>query len=155
MSGEPPLELLLCPECGASNTRQARACWLCARPVDAQAPAAGSPFADQRRPDDRGAWTFGVSALVLVVTLAALGVGIWQIEPGWAVIYAVAVTPPLVATFVTSLRRQAEGRPLTALQKLGAFALSAGVMLAAIPLLIVAVGVALFIFCMALMAAGN
>ena len=176
-----PLDIASCPDCGATNDRTLGRCWLCGKAFGGQTatPAAASPYASPGRPpavpplptaaapaspfrpgapyaatqaaSPRAAWTVGLSTLFIVVTLFAVGFGLYAQEEGLGILYAVVMTPALVATTVRSVRRQATGQPLTGGQKVLTFFLWAAVTAAAIPILAIVACVAFFLYCLASM----
>ncbi|MGB6043189.1 MAG: hypothetical protein WBF93_08545 [Pirellulales bacterium] len=129
-----------CVECGAQVSAVGPDCWLCgaslqneahitpARPPDAIAPPRVEPI------------SFGLSTLMLIVTLAAICFGLLGRAPGLAVPMCVLLVPVFVRTVMVVRRRQAAGAPVSAWEKVGLFAGSFGVA----SLLAVVVSVAAF-----------
>ncbi|RIK82676.1 MAG: hypothetical protein DCC67_06915 [Planctomycetota bacterium] len=128
----------VCAECGAEqrSDRQA-ACWLCGAPTAAtaagarQAAAAVPPsptFADGR------GYSFSLSTLLLVVTLAAILCGLMTIYPGVGVIVSILLAPVLVRTAKVVRRREAAGVTVSAAEKvaLGVTSFGAAVVIATV-----------------------
>jgi hypothetical protein len=66
--------------------------------------------------------SYGLSTLLMVVTLIALILGVAAVAPGWAILLAVLSVPALVRTATAS-----RGRATTAGEKMGLFLVSLGV----------------------------
>lgn len=144
---------IVCPECGAGSHANAKFCWLCGRVLP------GSPFAPGAAPapaQARAAWQFGLSTLLLFVTLAAVLLGVFVMSPGLGVLLAVLIAPPVVRTCTLAARAEARGRPLSDAEKGRAFARSLGVTAAVLGSVVavavvgvVVLGIALFLACFA------
>jgi hypothetical protein len=89
-------------------------------------------------------WSFSIGSLMLVVTLAAVCLGLGAAAPGLGIALAIVATPALVRTFVSSAQRKAQGERLQPGDKVATFAASVGVVLLAG----VAAGVAFFATCL-------
>jgi hypothetical protein len=128
MSDQPSPAIGRCPECGAELV-QADRCWLCGRefPVMAELVSPAPPAATPPIPPLENSWTFGLSSLMLVITLAAVFMGLVAIAPGLAVLLAIVSTPALIRTFVVSARRKSAGERLTPSQKFATFMGAVGV----------------------------
>lgn len=144
-----PTDLRACAACGAANDQGRKTCWLCGGNLD---PVNGgsSPFAagaDVSSPivEPRAAYQFGISTLLLIMTLFAVLCGVLSMSPGLGVVLAIVATPALVRTGITAVRRKVRGRPMTVPEKLGAFAGSLGVVV----IIGVGAGVAFYATCWA------
>lgn len=128
MSSASPNDERTCPECGVRFAPEANSCWLCHRHValvSVATPATGpqpSPIVEPR-----AAYQFGISTLLLIMTLLAVLCGVLSMSPGLGVVLAIVATPALVRVGMTAVRRKVRGRPMTVPEKLGAFAGSVGV----------------------------
>lgn len=109
-----------CPHCGAELAVGESRCWLCldARGDDREAAAA---------PRDPQRWTFGLSSLMLFVTLVAVTLGIAGLSPGLGVVFGVLVTPALIRTAVAARRARTAGDGMNVYEKAWAFLGSLGV----------------------------
>ncbi len=134
-----------CPECQATRRPEAKYCWLCGaalEPVTAEAaePSAGS--------ENRAAYQFGLSTLMLMVTLAAVVLSVFSMSIGVGLALVFLTTPPLVRTCITAARRKARGEPMSPLAKVGMFAATFGIVV-----VVVAASIAAFFaVCFALFA---
>lgn len=131
MSSSESNDELHCPQCGAMLAAKADSCWLC----QGRATFAG---VDALRPDPvqpppivepRAAYQFGISTLLLIMTLFAVLCGVLSMSPGLGIVLAIVATPALVRTGMTAVRRKVRGRPMTVPEKLGTFAGSVGVVM--------------------------
>jgi hypothetical protein len=151
-----PQETRVCPHCSfAYRSRQGR-CWLCGEPLPPidQAPLAvprESPPLDAEIVENPyaappagvvGGWTFGLSSLFLIVTLAAVCLGVIGLAPGLGVPLLVVAVLALVRTLAVS-RRQADAHGLTTGEKIAAFVGSAGIVI----LILIASGIAFLTAC--------
>jgi 4-amino-4-deoxy-L-arabinose transferase-like glycosyltransferase len=147
MSPEQPIDLATCRECRAANATTARRCWLCHADLTKPPPPPATHLPPPLPVADVGPWTFSLSTLFLLVTLLALGMGIFALAPGLGVLYAVLVAPPLFATSIVGVRRRRRGQAWGGKEKAATAALSVAGTLAGLSLLIVAAVVAFFIYC--------
>ena len=151
---EQALDLATCKECGAANASTARDCWLCGAAVRPALGMAPPPLPGARAvaapPSERG-WKFGLTLLLVVIALVAVGFGIVREAAGLAVLYAIVVTPALLATLIATARRRSAGRPMGGGDKFKTFFIWVCITLAAIPLLGIAAVVALVLYCFAVM----
>ena len=136
-----------CPECGAASPCRSDRCWLCgaALPVEA-----GSPGTTATTAAEAVAKTFSLSSLFLVMTLVAVGAGVFAAAPGLGILFVILATPALVRTMVVTSRQKTSGIATTPSQKIAAFLGSVGVVL----LVILSIGVALFTACWTACAGG-
>jgi hypothetical protein len=73
----------------------------------------------------RGPWTFGLRTLGLVVTVAAVLMGLFALDLGLGLLYSALLVPPLATTAVVAARHKRRARLFTASDKAGTFAISA------------------------------
>jgi hypothetical protein len=109
-----------CPHCGATNVRWDPTCWLCKQPLPTGASAVEAPILAEvvgMQPQ------FGLSTLLLVVTVACLCLGLVSIAPGLIVPLVAIVLPAIVRSVVSA--RNAAG-PVSVGDKLATFAASLG-----------------------------
>ena len=78
---------------------------------------------------------------MLTITLVAVVLGAFRITPGLGILLVIIVSPAWIRTCLNVIRREARGRPMNAMEKLGLFAGSLGVV--TIALVAVLLGVAL------------
>lgn len=121
------MEQIACGQCGAANPA-GPTCWLCRLPLekpaaasDREPEATASTVATQR--------TFGLSSLMLLIALIAVCLGVMREVPGLGIALALLVTPAAVRTAIASSRRETRGQPMTATERLWAFASSLGVII--------------------------
>ena len=92
---EAPTDLKACAACGAVNGADRRVCWLCNERLDGmQAGIRKGPLLQQipyRSPRETYSKTFSLSSLFLIVTMAAVGTGIFTVAPGLLVPYIAVV----------------------------------------------------------------
>jgi hypothetical protein len=118
-SGTNVQKVVQCPECGAANDEGRSKCWLCGAEV-----AAGkwsAPSAAHVPPQ------FGLSSLLLIMTLICVCLGLVSIAPGLIVPLVVLVVPALVRTMSASKRWTRQGKQMTIGEKFGAFFTSLGI----------------------------
>lgn len=146
-----------CEHCGALLTPGQAECSIChaEMPPGAAAQRAGSipswPQAEHSPAPPTRHLQFGLSSLLLFMTLAAVLCGIIGMNPGLGIAVAILAIPALVRTCVTASRRRAGGQSMTSGQKTAIFLLT----LAMIVAVIVAASAAFFFTCLATYAAGS
>lgn len=134
-----------CPECGATDRLAAERCWMCGARLREPAGQAQSPFAAEAT-----SATFSLSSLFLVMTLVAVGAGVFAAAPGLGVLFLIVATPALVRTMVITSRQKSHGVATTPAEKFVAFLGSTGVVL----LIFLSIGAALFTACWTACAGG-
>jgi hypothetical protein len=87
--------------------------------------------------------SFSLATLMVLITLVAVGLGLFAIAPGLGVLYCIALVPALVRTAVGVRKRVVTGQPLPFESKFQLFATSLAVSVAAF----VAATVAFFATC--------
>lgn len=117
----------LCPECDAPVIPDRSDCWLCGAKLANQGhvPTAVPPRAIA--PPSSEPISFGLSTLMLIVTLAAVCFGLLVQAPGLAIPMCVLLIPVFVRTVMVVRRREASGLPVSPMQKVGMFLGSFGV----------------------------
>jgi hypothetical protein len=118
----PPLELVVCPECWATNAPTASKCWLCGRTAWLAAPAAtaaaepkpnptaaGTPSEPARplEPPVGAGLNFNLATLLGVVTLGAVGFGLYSIHQGLGILFVVVMGPAVLVTALAAWARDA------------------------------------------------
>ncbi|MBI3468399.1 MAG: hypothetical protein HY000_35810 [Planctomycetes bacterium] len=73
--------------------------------------------------------TFGLSSLMLMIALIAVCLGVMREVPGLGIVLALLLTPAAVRTAIASSRRERRGQPMTAMERILAFASSLGVVI--------------------------
>lgn len=117
-----------CPECGAElATGQAR-CWLCERKLSEA--ESGNPYASPQPAGENVDFQFSLASLFLIMTLVAVGTGLFLVAPGFGVLFAVLCVPALVRTIVAAKQQRRAGAPLTIGDKTGVFVMSFFIMVA-------------------------
>ncbi len=134
---------LICPDCGAGVATKDSRCWICKRPFASDVP--GTAELAGGASEQRATFQFGISSIMLIITLAAVILGVWQMAPGIGIALAVVAIPALIPTCIISMKKGARGRPLTPSEKFGVFAALAGVVM----IVIIASGIAFFVTCLA------
>jgi hypothetical protein len=87
---------------------------------------------DAARPaaaEARAAYQFGISTIMLVITIAAVVLGVFRMSAGVGLALVFLFTPALVRTCIIAVRRKARGRPMSVAAKIGAFAASLGIVI--------------------------
>lgn len=159
MSEATPITEQVCPDCGAVYPIAANYCWMCYRPLAGAQPtsqasvldASGStPFASVNQ-----ATQFGLSTILLTITLVAVLLGVSSMAPGLGVLLGLIVLPAYLRTCITASRRNLRGQPMSTRAKLGSFGISFGVTLCIALVVVAAVigaaAVALFAVCFSMM----
>lgn len=127
-----------CGKCGAQQPRTEKTCWLCGEEIttDDNRPQTIDPVqtAPQR-------FSFSLSTLLLLMTLAAVCFGLLAEAPGLGVPMCVLLVPVLIRTVMVVRRREAAGVTVSRAEKIGLMATSFGVAT------VVAVVVAVAAFC--------
>jgi len=82
-----------------------------------------------------------------VVTLIALSLGLADFAPGLSGLLLVVGTPALAITGIRSATAHRRGEPMSAIQKVISFILSAVVIMSVLMMLVIAAFAALFIWC--------
>jgi len=153
----PPQAQRTCPDCGAAVPAGADHCWLCrwdfraAPPAEVSVSAGREPELPPREMPVRGdvqpvpVFQFGLSAILILVTLASVFFSMLTFAPGLAIVLAIFVTPALLRTWRVSQRRRAKGTPMSPRDLLQAFGLALGVAI----IIGVAAGVTFFATCFA------
>ena len=113
-----------CPECQATRRPDAKYCWLCGAALEPIAAEAVQPSVGSER---RAAYQFGLSTLMLMVTLAAVVLSVFRMSLGVGLALVFLTTPALVRTCITAARRKARGQPMSPLAKTGVFAATFGI----------------------------
>jgi hypothetical protein len=120
-----PARFAHCPDCHAEVTTDAQTCWMCGRVLD----LVDAELVDRAAPVTPA--TFSLATLMIVVTLVAVGLGLFVTAPGLGVLYTVAMVPALVRTAVGVRKRAQAGKVLSVADKFQLFATSIAVTVAA------------------------
>lgn len=159
MSEATPIVEQVCPDCGATYPITAKYCWMCYRPLGrgpegigsstpivAQSAAGESPFATGNQ-----AMQFGLSTVMLTITLVAVLLGVAKLAPGLGVLLALVVLPAYLRTCIAASRRSGRGQPMSTGAKLGSFGLNLCIVVVVAIAVIVAGVVALLAVCFSLL----
>jgi hypothetical protein len=137
-----------CQKCGAQLIPGRPKCWLCNAELPTQgageavviasvAPELPRPFAPT------GRFQFGLSSLLLLMTLVAILCSIIKMNPGLGIVVAVLAVPALLWTVFVAMRRGGRGNPMSAGGKAAVFLLTlftvVGVLVAVIGAFVAAV----------------
>jgi hypothetical protein len=136
-----------CWNCGAEVTPGRLKCWLCGEdlsdePVDAQPVQETPPIA----PD--APFQYGISSLLLFITLAAILCSLFTMHPGLGIVATIFAVPALLRTAVVASNRGHAGKPMTTGAKASSFALTFAVVFTVCVLIIGAFVAAFFATCM-------
>ena len=116
---QPPLELVVCPECAATNAPTAGKCWLCGRTAWLAAPAATAAAEPKPNPAAAGASSerarpieppvgaglnFNLATLLAAFTLGAVGFGLYSIHQRLGILFAVVMGPAVLVTALAARR---------------------------------------------------
>jgi len=94
-------------------------------PPEGDAPAEGEPPLLALAPGEhRAAYQFGLSTLMLIVTAAAVVLGVFRTHLGVGLALVFLAAPALVGTCIVTVRKRARGQPLTPAGKVGVFVVS-------------------------------
>jgi hypothetical protein len=129
-----------CPECGAASPFRSDRCWLCGAPLG----DGGGQGSTPPQLIEATSKTFSLTSLFLVMTLVAVGAGVFAAAPGLGILFAIVATPALIRTVVISAKQKSRGRAASPGQKVAAFLGSIGVVL----LVLLSIGVALLTACL-------
>jgi hypothetical protein len=94
---------------------------------------------------------FGLSSLLLIMTLASVLFSVMAMAPGVGIVLAILAIPPLVRTWRVANHRQTQGHPLSARDRIGIFLAALGIAVG----IGVAAGVAFFATCFMGFVAGS
>ncbi len=88
-------EVVYCSQCGAENVAGRSTCWLCQRPLVIVAElAAPAPMGGQPQ--------FGLSTLLIGLTVVALCLGLLRSSPGLAIFLLIVSVPALVRAYAAN-----------------------------------------------------
>lgn len=160
MSEPPQLPATTCLRCGASNPPHAAKCWLCER-NDTKNPYAVQSHLQSNAPPQRGSSLSAqgrvevvfasllIGALILAIIV---GVGIAAQDPGLLIPYLIVIAPPIMATSVRALVSVSQHKKPSAYALFMTFLWSGLFTILALVLLVVATVVALFVWCLHMLA---
>ena len=141
MSDPNPKPEPTCWDCGAPNDPGASECWLCQRRDwrGYRGVRPGYPAPARRRGplSTIGGW-------MILIAVIGVAVGIFREAPGLAILLLISVVPALIITEIKAYRRRRRGEPMSGLDRL-LWVLLLSIL---VPfLLIIALAVALFMYC--------
>jgi hypothetical protein len=96
-----------CPECNSSNSPERTHCWLCLRPLPADAPRI-DPHAElplQEVPFGQ----FSLASMLLIMTLVGIAAALFAVYPGLGILFSLLATPPVIRTILVVKRRKRMG----------------------------------------------
>lgn len=162
MNASPSIIPGICPECGAKVTIKAPKCWMCQRSLSWDTPLIARPsvtaasgaevsceawYPAGRRSENayehRATFQFGLSSIMMIITLAAVLSGVYAMAPGLGIAMVIVAAPALICTCIISMRKGARGRPLSPSEQIAYFVAWLGLAI----LIIIAAGVAFFVSC--------
>ena len=117
-----------CPECGAELAVGQARCWLCARALSEA--ESSNPYASPQPVGENIDYQVSLASLFLIMTLSAVGTGLFLVAPGLGVLFAVLSVPALVRTIVAAKQQWRAGAALTIGEKMGVFVVSFFIMVA-------------------------
>jgi len=115
---------LACPKCGALQPRETELCWLCSAKATTEGNDPASVDLVQVAPER---FSFSLSTLLLLMTLASVCMGLLVVAPGLGVPMCVLLVPVLVRTMMVVRRREAVGLAVSRIEKISLMASSFGV----------------------------
>jgi len=104
----------ICPQCGAKQLGAAEKCWLCTGGLAGVAQGPATP--------DR--FSFSLSTLMLIITLASVCLGLLAVEPGLGVFVCVILMPVFIRTAIVLRKREAQGMDVPPSAKISLFVAS-------------------------------
>jgi len=124
----------ICPHCGALTRPRTVYCWLCGATIESDwltlapgqippalsVPGPGGSKRGRAGPSPRR-FQFGISTLLLIMTLFAVLCSVWRMAPGLGAVLTVAVLIGLAGLFERSLTAAKLGVPFTREDKVKAF----------------------------------
>lgn len=116
-----------CPQCGAVNANWDANCWLCQQPLHSGAGVLRSAVGDDSiilAQAVEAKTQFGLSTLLIIVTVVCISFGLLTIAPGSIIPLLVIVTPALIRTAVAT---RLSGGPTSVGDKVAAFSASIGI----------------------------
>jgi hypothetical protein len=153
---------LICPDCGAKVSVNAPRCWMCGRPLSWATPAevrirlatqahadtssTVRTFAGHQAGDDyhrRAPFQFGLASIMLIITLAAVVLGVYKMAPGIGIALAIVAITALIPTCIISRRKGAQDEPLSSAEQISYFVAWLGLAL----IVLIAAGFAFFVTC--------
>lgn len=151
-----PIELVLCPECGAALPPADPQCWLCGRPMERGAtrrpPAGPRPMT----PTSVAATTvLALTTVALVGFLLLIGVASFQEAPGVTLAMVGVLTVPLLVVLTGLARGHERGQAPSLLDLLARYLLSLMVVVGVLVMLAVAAVAAFVAFCFYAMSTGK
>ena len=120
-------DVVSCRQCSAPLPAKARYCWLCG--VSLAPTAAGSPFQAAPVVAPRAAYQFGISTMLLAMTLLAVLLGVFAMSPGIGLAITFLTTPAVVRTCIVAAKRKTRGQTMSPLAKLGVFGSTLGIVI--------------------------
>jgi hypothetical protein len=123
-----------CPQCAAEARPGAKFCWLCGATIEPARHAPSSPRADATLAEVKTGKTtpatdsekaspfqFGISTLLMILTLSAVLLGIWKMHPGLGALLTVVAAVGLIGLASSTHAAEKRGAPLTSGEKVSAF----------------------------------
>jgi hypothetical protein len=147
----------VCPRCEAKIPHDAARCWLCGMSLPVERVASASrdrtpEFVDEIEVVPDSAATFTLTSLFLLMTLIAVGMGLFVIAPGLGILLGMAAAPALIRTALVAHRRDQLGRETSPARKIALFVASVAVtVLMGIVVIVGAIGS----FCIVCLTAGT
>jgi len=120
-------DVIACPQCSAPLPTKARYCWLCGVP---QGPSQATvPVEAAAVVEPRAAYQFGISTMLLMMTMLAVLMGVFALSPGVGLAITFLATPPLIRTCIVAAKRKTRGQRMSPLAKLGIFGSTLGIVI--------------------------
>lgn len=105
-----------CPHCGASRARAGQPCWLCDEHVPDDL-----PWVESAEPADPQRFSFSLSTMMLLMTLASICLGLLVVAPGLGVVVCVILLPVYIRTMMVLRKREAQGMDVSPAAKISLF----------------------------------
>jgi hypothetical protein len=137
-----------CPECNSSNPPERTHCWLCLRPLPADAPRI-DPHAElplQEVPFGQ----FSLASLFLLMTLAGIAAALFALYPGIGILFSLLATPPVIRTILVVKRRKRLGLGVQSDEKVAYFLKSFVVTAITFVVLLIVATVTFFTICVSI-----
>jgi hypothetical protein len=146
MSSPSEFDVVLCPDCRAQNPPGMSRCWLCGTSLASAKAEVEVYMAEVVPPAPRISFT--TMTLLVIVTLVAVALGLYQEAPGLAVLMLIVCLPGVIVAWAHDRIRRRRGERTTALKAFLDFVVSAAITMGILAMVVVAAVVAIFISCL-------
>jgi len=108
-----------CPHCNAKQMGPAESCWLCDSSLSLQQVRLPPPGSFATVEPER--FSFSLATMLLMITLASVGMGLLVALPGLGVLACIVMVPVLVRTVRVVRKREARGKEVSSSEKISLF----------------------------------